>query len=621
MKATRRAVEKFHHQESGAVLLLMLAVCLILMMLGWVVYDTGQAARENIKMQSAGDMAAVSQSAIKARSMNMLAYTNVAKRSIFAVHSTYLASFMAYIDWASIVKSIAHVASMVGGEMDAISGDLESMADKWINIWRTEARDDFIDFSGIDLLTALELTADHEDYRISLSDFPRPSVMELISTLISGDGVSGVVSLLADAFLDLSEGLSLVKFDSDGSMRRGSHRIGLDQWAGLSTKYYAQDLKALDNYQRYLVGITPWWGWMEHLIRGFRNGATASASYPNPPGMSTFGTGLLDDISSTIGRNSEDQGTTPGRDTLPVRPGDGPIFERSGVPQEQRETMSHEIREHVEGQVLGSVADLLESVTKDSSGGLNLSVDDKIFVVEHLANLAVTVFNSDFPDYQNDAGGLAGQAIAGLVRGGGLEALVAVRAHSRFIDDALEMSQLVFSKELGKYTVDPWVLLRFRHEGAWLDKTSNLVFIYGGRNELFELDRQKYEVIDKDYEVMDPTTGLSQGAFGFLGESIYRSPGMWALSRAEIYYAGAEDETPSMWNPVWSARLRPVLLPGELDQGGTPVDRAFRDVTTAFGMAGILNPEFSAQQALPDMVQLSRALSAMGPSTSDGVTK
>ena len=86
---------RVHRDESGAITLAALAACLILIMVGLTIWDAGRSARDKIDVQNAADTAAYSQAAVRARSMNMLAFTNVAKRSVAGMHSMYFGMWTA----------------------------------------------------------------------------------------------------------------------------------------------------------------------------------------------------------------------------------------------------------------------------------------------------------------------------------------------------------------------------------------------------------------------------------------------------------------------------------------------------------------------------------------------
>ncbi|MFU8803112.1 MAG: pilus assembly protein TadG-related protein [Bradymonadaceae bacterium] len=92
-------VARLHGDEGGAVLLLSLAGILILMLMAWVVMDAGEATRKKLDAQAAADTAAFSQASVKARAMNMMAYSNIAKRSIVSIYALYEGMYFAYTFW------------------------------------------------------------------------------------------------------------------------------------------------------------------------------------------------------------------------------------------------------------------------------------------------------------------------------------------------------------------------------------------------------------------------------------------------------------------------------------------------------------------------------------------
>lgn len=89
----------FHQDQGGAVALLCFAALLILFMVGLVVYDSGLVARTKVDVQMSADTAAYSSAAVKARSMNMIAYGNIGKRTAAGIHNMFLLQPAAYIAW------------------------------------------------------------------------------------------------------------------------------------------------------------------------------------------------------------------------------------------------------------------------------------------------------------------------------------------------------------------------------------------------------------------------------------------------------------------------------------------------------------------------------------------
>ncbi|MEZ4461908.1 MAG: hypothetical protein R3E66_19735 [bacterium] len=75
-----------------------MAALLIIMMMAWVIYDTGDAARDALDVQAAADAATWSQSAVEARAMNMIAFANVGKRVTYGMTSFYQSLWLAYAE-------------------------------------------------------------------------------------------------------------------------------------------------------------------------------------------------------------------------------------------------------------------------------------------------------------------------------------------------------------------------------------------------------------------------------------------------------------------------------------------------------------------------------------------
>lgn len=95
--AARRA--ELARDEGGAVVLMCLAAVLILLLVCMLLFDSIMVSKDKIDTQASADVAAFSQAGVKARSMNMIAFTNVSKRSVVGVHSVYASMMQAYYDW------------------------------------------------------------------------------------------------------------------------------------------------------------------------------------------------------------------------------------------------------------------------------------------------------------------------------------------------------------------------------------------------------------------------------------------------------------------------------------------------------------------------------------------
>ncbi|WP_158542434.1 Tad domain-containing protein [Lujinxingia litoralis] len=209
-------------------LLLCLAAVLILMLMAWVVMDAGQVTRDKIEAQTSADVAAYSQASVKARAMNMLAFSNIAKRSIVGVHAIYESMFASYGIWV-MARYAECQAQLPSCDMEVLAENLE--------IYWSEADNDY-----------------------------------------------------------------------------GAY--------GDNADYYRADMRALDNYQRYISDMAPWWGWTEAVVRAQRNGATMASSFPVPQGTPVGGIeGLPQQVINASGRQVPFNFLST-VDRLPARPGD-----------------------------------------------------------------------------------------------------------------------------------------------------------------------------------------------------------------------------------------------------------------------------------------------------------
>ncbi len=93
-----KSLKKFHQNDSGAIMLALLAAFLIVFMAALTLWDAGKSARDKTDVQIAADTAAFSQAAIKSRTMNMIAYANVAKRVFYAFDTMYVAAFAGMVE-------------------------------------------------------------------------------------------------------------------------------------------------------------------------------------------------------------------------------------------------------------------------------------------------------------------------------------------------------------------------------------------------------------------------------------------------------------------------------------------------------------------------------------------
>src|SRR5690606_37779788 len=98
MDIIENQLRRFHANQSGAIILLVLAALIMIFMMALVDYDAGEVGRDKIRVQQAADTSAWSESAVKARSMNLIAFSNVAKRVTIGMTSFYAALWLSYIE-------------------------------------------------------------------------------------------------------------------------------------------------------------------------------------------------------------------------------------------------------------------------------------------------------------------------------------------------------------------------------------------------------------------------------------------------------------------------------------------------------------------------------------------
>lgn len=155
---------------------------------------------------------------------------------------------------------------------------------------------------------------------------------------------------------------------------------------------------------------------------------------------------------------------------------------------------------------------------------------------------------------------------------------------------------------------EPWTLYNPANPARWSLMTSNMVFTYRHQRELFGDMRNKFNYLSRDYNLDK--------------EEMYRSRGYWGMARAEITFEGGF-RTPDLWHPRWTARMRPVALPGELQSVGIQMSSIYHDVLPYLAFSGILitGGQLIVEEAFDDLVFMERATRALGHSSVEGITK
>lgn len=464
-------VRRFRRDESGAIFLLSMAAILIIMMLSWVIIDAGKGARDKVEMQAQVDTAAYSQASVKARSMNMIAYSNVAKRSIIGIQSMYMGMYYGYTMWVA--------------------------------------------------------------WRWSKCKWYRPDICI--------DAAINSAMLLVETF-------------SDFRRLTGSIFFGLFGSGGSAKSYHRKDITALDNYQQYLMWMTPWWGFTEAMTRGMRNGATTVASFPPPPGVLK---GPIPNIMNQLKGYLSGMGmgglfTTAGRtDRLPWKraPYGNPVWPFG-----------------------------------EWSLGWDGMMTEGAYGMEHLAN---SLHHKDRSSMGAATWRAYGYGMASFPLGYWWTT-------SKMGDE-------------GKVYVMP----KYSTEAAYLSDTSNLLISYGNRPGRFAEKRKKYNFMKKEYK-------RQLGVFDEFG---YTSSGDWSMARSEMSYQ--DGGAPNPFRPSWTARMRPVALPGEWQEVGYDLNQVYHDTLGYLALSSLigLGDVSAVTSAMKDMANMERATRSFGHSTIEGITK
>lgn len=107
MKSIRNPIARLpgrlHSNERGAVALATLAAVLILFMGVMVMFDVGKATQAKTDVQMGADTAAYSAGATGARSMNMVSFANVGKRTAVGIHNMYVFEYQTYVAWVGMM--------------------------------------------------------------------------------------------------------------------------------------------------------------------------------------------------------------------------------------------------------------------------------------------------------------------------------------------------------------------------------------------------------------------------------------------------------------------------------------------------------------------------------------
>lgn len=516
----KQRIEQLHSDQSGAIMLLLMAAFLVLFMVTMVLYDTGMAARDKMDAQIAADASAYSHSVVKSRSMNMISYANIIKRMIFSWSVSYVNGV-----FALIAVTAAHVGAC-------------------FKIW------------------------------------PRvKSCIELATNAVL------IIAELAETYFS-SKSLSLI---------------------GSSGKAGAE-LIALERYQQYMQKITPWWAWVENVTRSIDNGAMATTSWPPPPsGVQS----LVNAITSAGGAFDWAFGT----DVLASLP--SVSGSADALPVARRDRIVNWSRQ---------MDPFNFSISK---GAFSAGVDYCIEWTGSFEQLVVTVQTA-----MSEAGGYEwwrGAYLFLQFAGGSI---------------GCAMTQILWSRNPINMAHLDWKLndTKFSDLQTWVNSTANLTVAYRPRSGRNSDHREKMNIVDQEY-------GGPGSTF------LFKNEGYFATAKSEIVYKpaigtdasgmlggltgvlsgipllnnrlGIQPE-PDMWSPRWTARLRPVSLPGEtwgsastanFEAGFNTVVNDTIPYLLFASLIGLIDDDFSLGSAALDAFYLLRSGQSMDSDKIGGFSK
>lgn len=316
------------------------------------------------------------------------------------------------------------------------------------------------------------------------------------------------------------------------------------------------EITLLNDLQKHLMTYTPWWGMTENMYRGVQNGATATAAWPGPE--ATLPT-TIDDIYGYL-QSFDSQAGTNIVGSLPPKT---ETYDK--LPLEQQDSGWSYCAEFIFS--LEHIIPAWDSHRNSSGWPIPDAVDWDMFSALFQASASGCWFVLGIGDSVPGIGDIITSAIP----------------------------------------IDPDTLYDWRVDNEdWLLRSSNFTLAY------FNAQHDKMRE-DRNYD-------------GFLNDHAeepgFEANGHWALSRSEISFqpswvegalnsllpgAGSvfgslanwtygpfvDRSGPHMWAPQWTARLRPLVLPGEefgtaINSNNIGLDAMYTDMLPYFVFASTL---------------------------------
>ncbi len=612
-------LRRFDEDEGGAILLACLAGCLIVLMVSLTMYDAGNITREKVKLQTATDSAAYSQAAVKARTMNANAYVNVTKRSIagiyltyFTAHNAFFSNMQAHLRNCSSGNSSCVVVYEPSSQCSAASlgatGNCIGINNKCCNIY-IAVNEHFNDFAANGSLATNSASFGGE------VEFE--SARKICTVTSNPSNPDDPLTCVEQAIDPTNPVLGVFVASHAGSSASSLEPARL---YGAMDKY-TKEIRQLSRYQEYMQVITPWWAFSEALARASHNGATMATTYPAPAGLQTSNlTGAYPSVPGPTGTMDDDWSwpasnlrNPSGNATLAAQFATfrGNICsEFTGGSDSSAPFRDPQLNEEMGIHV--------ETLRRNSGGYVN----------DASKGYASMVFNGD--DFTSNFKTVGGYTMCHLMQNGRYTSNFNQSMPSNWVKPGtdknlntmqlgLNMVPLVDPDYSSPYllSVDPTssALARMR--------MSNIVFgYYQGSDYRRDTDDSGVGMTRFEYMTQDYGNSLPVEAQG---------TGIWTLSRGEIVTLNNSDGN---WHSSWTARIRPIARPGELNTVETEMSipsnsflsNAFRQAGPYLGVNADIAHIGGTADHHPevwdsDTTTMDRAMKTMDSASSPGIFK
>lgn len=363
-------------------------------------------------------------------------------------------------------------------------------------------------------------------------------------------------------------------------------KLGSQDWSTMSERS-VDEVENLDNFQHYMVNITPWWAYAENMVRGIYNGATSTAAWP-PPMSGLYGTvqkayELIEAVTEFLNFLN-----------IPVNFALERTTQTDKLPVDRADAISDSAR------------------TKYCTEFI-LSPEALVAMVDH------------YLSSEENPQGISKEPITlGFF---GLQMLVPY------------ISCHIASEMLGDAHLDYRLKVPGGNsENSWMQATSNITLAYMAG------PHRKHSRTNFDQLLNDHAES-----------TIMKSNGYWAMARSEITFGDTSDDdggmldklgnllssfsqglfagsadTPSMWRPRWTAKLRPMALPGEslgTTSAGNPVGLKAIYVDTlpyfaiATAVSKLFNSDFDFGDSFRDFAFFYAAAAGYSGENIEGLTQ